>query len=153
MSQFQFSMNPKVNDPHADVTDAALGTVAGEGWGSNDLGKIVKLTAPNAYGAVAADDEIEGVLVAVETHTVNDGFGFGSVQRDKRFVAVVGAGEVGTLAVGDLVVADAYGSGVGSDDGGYPRVKGGAPTTFKWRVLQIKSGTGAAGDTVVIERV
>jgi len=154
MSQFDFSMNPKVNDPHADITDAALDQGDGS-WGSNDIGKIVKLASDSTVGAIAADDDIEGVLVAVQPHTVNGGDGFGSVQRNKRFKAVVGAGHTGAdLAAGDFVVADGYstGGGVGSDDGGYPRIKGGAGAVFKWRVLRLIDN-GAAGGFVIIERV
>ena len=153
MSQYQFSMNPKVNDPHADVTDSALGAAASEGWGTEDVGKVVKLSVGSSHELAAKGDEIEGVLVAIEPHSVNSGFGFGSVQRNKRFLAKVDAAQTGSLAIGALVVAGTQNAIGTKNDSYYPVVEGGAPTTWIWRIVAHKTGTGAAGDIVVIERV
>lgn len=152
MSDFKF--NPKVSDPMAEMTDAALGNAANEGWGSNDLGKVVKLASGgNGYQLVSTGDEIEGVVVAVEPFTVNGGFGFGTVQKNKRFIAKVDAAQVGTLTIGELAVAGVQAAVGTANTGSYPVVKQGTPTVHIWRVIRVVSGTGVAGDLVLIERV
>src|SRR5210317_538462 len=102
MTDFVFT--PLVNSPHADVISAGLGDNTNE-FGSVDIGQAVKLGAAQNYVQVAAGDDIEGVVVAVDGNTVNDGYSFGSVQRDKRFRAQVGSDEVGQVAIGAEIVA------------------------------------------------
>ena len=170
MGMSDFSFNPKVSDPMADITDAALGAAALEPWGTNDLGKVVKLAPTgNGYQQASAGDEIEGVVVAVEPFTVNQGFGFGSVQKNKRFVAKVDATQVGTLTIGEKCVAGTQAAVGTANTGNYPVVKQGTPFSqlgsgtyavteetpkfHVWRVIRIISGTGIAGDLVLIERV
>lgn len=149
MSTFVF--NPKVNDPFANITEAALGAAADEGWGDEEVGKCVKLGTSNNYELAADGNEIEGVLVAIEPNTVNQGWSFGSVQRDRRFNAVLDAGETG-VTVGALVVAGAQAAVGTGNASGYPVVAVGAPTTHKWRVIRLLTD-GEAGSTVVIEKV
>lgn len=146
-----FAFTELVNSPMADVVSACLGASAGAKLNDNDVGKPVKLGSAQNYVVCAAGDEIEGFVVAVEPATANDGFSFGSVIRNKRITAQVDAAQVGTLAIGEYVIAGAS-SALGTKDT-YPKVKEGTPSTFKWRVISIKSGTGVAGDLVLLERV
>lgn len=149
MTDFKFT--PLVNSPHADVVSAALGATASKLFGSVDIGQAVKLGAAQNYVQVVAGNDVEGVVVAVDGVTVNDGYSFGSVQKDKRIRAQVAADQVSTITPGGLVVAGtpiALGTANGK-----PQVKDGAPVNYKWRVIRIISGTGVAGDDVLIERV
>lgn len=163
MTQFVFT--EVVNSPLPEVTSAALGVDASHKLSDNDIGKPVKLAANNNYVVCSAGDEIEGFFLAIEPSTVNDGFSFGSVQKNKRFVAKVDAATAATCSVGTYVVAGAS-SALGTKDA-YPFVKsvaaqnlsatppvlGPAGLNHKWRVIRVVSGTGVAGDLVLIERV
>ena len=148
MTIFQFT--ELVNDPLADVVTAALGASNSAKFSENDIGKGVKLSTANNYIPVVKDDEIEGVVVGLEPSTVNNGFSWGSVQKNRRLTAIVGVSEAGTAAVGELVVADTQ---IALNTAGILRVYPGTPTTHKWRIIRIVSGTGAAGDPVLIERI
>jgi len=147
MTVFNFTL--LVNDPLADIVSAALGADADNNYVENDIGKGVKMAAADNYVPLAKDDEIEGVVAALSPETVNDGFTFGSVQKNRRVEAVIGVTEVGTSVVGELVVAD---TPIAQGTAGILRVYPGAPATHKWRIIHIY-GTGAAGDTCVIERI
>lgn len=164
MSTFRF--NVKVNDPFADITDAALGT-AGQGWGNEEVGKAVKLSTANNYILCTNGDEIEGFVVAVEPNTVNSNVSFGSVQRNKRMQAVLAAGVTGAT-VGLFVVAAAQEAVGTQTNGNKALVKPGTaasqlgsgsyaytertPNTYMWRIIRLLTD-GEAGSTVVIERV
>lgn len=149
MTVFNYTL--LVNDPLADIVSTPLGADANNKYVENDIGKGVKLNpAAVGYIPLAKDDEIEGVVVSISPETVNSGFSFGSVQKNRRVEAVVGATEAGTAAVGELVVAD---TPVAQGTAGILRVYPGAPATHKWRIIAIVTGTGAAGDTVLIERI
>ena len=143
-----FAFTELVNSPMADIVTAALGVNAAGKFTANDVGKLVKLGPANNYVQCAATNEIEGIVVALQPETVNDGFALGSVMKNKRFTAqVVGA----TLAVGATVVAAAQ-SAVGTADP-LPLVQGGSPTTHIWRVIRLINGVGTAGSPVLVERV
>lgn len=162
-----FSFRPLVNDPSADIISAALGNNTDQ-FDTVDVGQAVKLDSTGSTYVQCADgDEMEGFVISVEPFNVNSGFSFGSVQRDKRVKAQVAANEGGTLAIGDhLVIGTPIALGTAS---GYPQVKAGVaaaqdgttpfaytertPNTFIWRVIEILTGTGVAGDLVLIERV
>jgi len=133
----------------ADIVSAALGANSSGKFVDADKGKLVKKGTANNYVLAADGDEIEGFVIAMETATVNQGFSFGSVQKNKRKLAKVG----GTLAVvvGDGLVAGAQ-SALGTADA-LPIVKKGSPAKFVWEVLSIVTGTGAVGDTILMERV
>jgi hypothetical protein len=146
-----FNYTLLVNDPLADIISTPLGADSSNKYVENDIGKGVKLNAAAVgYIPLAKDDEIEGVVVALSPETVNDGFSFGSVQKNRRAEAVVGASELGTVAVGELLVAD---TPIAQGTAGIIRVYPGAPTTHLWRCIAIVTGTGAAGDTILMERV
>jgi hypothetical protein len=146
-----FVFTELVNSPHADVVSAALGVNASGKFSDKDIGKPVKMAANNNYVLCAANDEIEGFVSSVEANTVNDGFSFGSVRRDKRMIAQVDAAQTGTLIVGELCVAGTS-AALGTANT-YPKVIQGAPANFKWRVIRNMTGTGVAGDLVLIEKI
>lgn len=164
MSTFKHAL--KVNDPFADVVSAALGAAASEGWGDEDIGKAVKLGTANNYVLCGDNDEIEGFLVAIEPVTVNAGFSFGSVQRNKRMEALLATGVTGA-AVGDMVVAAAQAAigtasialvkpGVAASQSGTTpfAYTERTPNTFLWRIIRLQDGgSGDAGETVLLERV
>lgn len=129
----------------------ALGVNAAGKFVDADIKKPVKLAANNNMVLCAAGDEIDGFVRAIEPFTVNDGFSFGSVQREGRVEVQVGTDQAGAIAVGDLVVAGAGTPALGT--AGLARVKKGTPTRALWNVIRIISGTGVAGDRVLIERV
>ena len=146
-----FAFTPLVNSPHADVITAALGVDASNKMSDFEINKPVKLAAADNYVLCSVGDEIEGFVVTTEAYTVNDGFSIGSVQRNKRVQAkIVTLGVV----VGDLVVAGAP-SALGTADP-LMLVKKAAGTEdklYNWRVISIVTGTGAIGDTVLIEKI
>lgn len=128
---------------------AALGVDANNKLDSNDIGKAVKLGAAQNYVACATGNDIEGVLLGVEAHTVNDGYSFGSVKVDGTVEAEVAAAEVGTASVGSYVVS---GVPVANNAAGNMMVILGAGAVFKWRVIRVITGTGVSGDRVLIQR-
>lgn len=138
------------NPDSAQYESACLGVDNANKLTDNDIGKCLKIAASNNYVLCATTDEIEGILVATEPVTYNSGFAFGTVQRRGRAEVTVGANEVGTVDPGDLVVADTQ-AAIDTAGGGVVMV--GTPSTHIWRCLRIVSGTGATGDTVLIERV
>lgn len=148
-----FTFTPLVNDPHADVITAALGVDANNKLNDNDIGKPVKLAANDNYVLCGDGDDIEGFLVSTEASTVNDGFALGSVKRNKRFKVQVEAGELGTAAVGTYVCAGIPAVAINVKQT-WPQVilKTLAADSAKWRVISIVSGTGVAGDLILIER-
>ena len=148
MSSFAFTTLTNSPD-NAQYESACLGVDADNNLTENDIGKAVKLATSNNYVVSTTDDEIEAILVALEPVTYNDGFSFGTIQRRGRAEAVVGTSEAGTVAIGELVLVDDQ-AAVGTAGGlvVYP----GAPSQFLWRIIRIISGTGAAGDDVLIER-
>jgi hypothetical protein len=137
--------------PTEKVLSAALGPNTSTKFADADVGKAVKLGSANNYVLVEAGDEIEGFVTSIEPFTVNNGFSFGGVVVSGRVTAEVGANQGGTpMAVGDYVVADAP---VALGTAGKAQVKTGTPTKFLWRCVRVVSGTGAAGSTVLLERI
>lgn len=156
-----FVYNESVTDALKDTISTALGAAAASGIGNNDLGKAYKAGTVQNYVPCADGDPIEGFVTAVEPFTVNNGFVFGSVQRRGRKLVQNGAGQA-QLAVNDYVVAFTQ-TAIGT--AGLAQVKKATATAatddgalnqaglFAWRVIRIVSGTGVAGDQVLIERV
>lgn len=145
-----FTYTQKVDAPLADIQNTALGTGGADIYGTVDIGKPLKVSSSGTMAICADGDEIEGFLSSVEVHTVNEGYSFGAAKRDQRVEALVGPSQVGNIAQTALVVADIQ-IAIGTES--LAKVKTGTPATFKWRVLEILSGTGASGDKVLLERV
>ena len=143
MASFNFTQN--VGEQR--FISAALGASSGTKLTTNDSAKAVKYGAANNVVLCANGDEVDGFLETVTDHTVNDGFAFGSVATHGRFEVVVDAGEVGTAAVGTKMVA---GTQTAIDTAGGPVMEIG---TGLWKVIRVVSGTGVAGDTVMVEKI
>lgn len=143
------------------LTDVSLMGIITDALGDNtqeysdvDIGKGVVLGA-DAYVPAALGDQIEGIVSSVEPGTRNAGFSWGGVQTKGRAIVQVGVAQTANIAIGGIVCNDtpiALGTAgvIQVLDTGTGYV---APTEFFWRVIAILSGTGAAGDSVLIERV
>lgn len=153
--------------PNDSIESGCLGPNSSTKFTDKDIGKAVKYGTADNFVLAAQGDEIVGFVNSVEPMTYNGGFSFGGVQKAGRKLAVVGANQGGTpMAVDDLVVADTQ---VTLGTAGEPKVKTGVayaqsgttpfavteqtPKHFKWRCMKIVSGTGVAGDTVLLERI
>lgn len=165
MESFMFG----VTVPSGRVVSAALGVDANSKLNDNDIGKPLKLIASDTYGICGDGDEIEGLHVSMEPHTVNNGFSFGSVQTcylgDRIEAINKGAG---AISVGQYVLAAAQAArntkNAGSLDTPKPYVKAGvannttgpvfqSPATYRWRVVSLLGGNGAVDSEILIERV
>lgn len=155
-----FTFGVLVNMSEDSIISAALGANAAGKLTDKDIGKAVKLAGDSRYEVCADGNDIEGIVAAIEPHTVNAGLGFGSVQTQGRVVAS-NAGAA-PIAVGAYVVAaaqPAVGTEIallttGTQTGTRPvPVKAGAGTVFKWRVIALLGGAGAVGTPILIERV
>lgn len=135
------------------VITTALGGGTGSQFGQNDLGKPVKLSTANNYVLCAQGDQIEGFVNSVNPETVNGGYSVGGIQTKGRIIAKVGASQTGTLTFREFAVAETPSALGTAESGGYPLVVQGTPADFKWRVIRILSGTGVAGDLVLLEKV
>lgn len=158
MAAFQFGVPAGFVD--SSTFSAALGVNAAGKLTDSDVGKAVKLIADSTYGLCADGNDIEGVLYSVEPATVNDGFGFGTILCDERFVGS-NAG-AGAIAVGAQVIAadqTAVGTALTAISSGVMTgvlptpVKAGTGTVFKWRVISLLGGAGAVGTPILLERV
>lgn len=142
-----FTMQPLV-----DIVgnfSAALGVNAAGAFTSKDVNKAVKLIGDSKYGLVAAGDEIEGTVEAISPFTVNNGLSFGTVNSRGRRVVTID--NVTAVVVGDTVLAGAQ-AALGTAQTNTVARKG-TPTTFVWRVISLLGSNGAAGTSVLIERV
>lgn len=145
--QFKFS---ELVQESPDIVSAALGVSAVTQLTGNDIGKAVKLGADDNYVLCANGDDIGGTLESVNPDTVNDGFAFGSVNKKGRRVATVDAAELNALVVGESVTA---GTQSAIDTVGGLVCTGTPGAIIQWVVVSILTGTGVAGDTVLIEKV
>ena len=153
MAKFKFTET--VGSPLPEITSCCLGTGSGNVYDSlYDLGKPVVMAAADNYVISSAGGNIEGIIDSVEPGTHNSGYSFGGVRKSGRIKCIVGPNQGGTaMAVLDLVVADVNPAAGTLLPNGYPIIKTGTPTTMKWRVISIVSGTGTAGSIVLIERI
>jgi hypothetical protein len=134
-----------------EVIQACLGTAANAKLNDNDVGKPVKLGTAHNYVLCAVGNEIEGFVDSINPETYNDGFSFGGVATEGRKTCKVDSTQTGTLIVGEYVVSGTTSAANTAD--AYPLVVQGTPTNFKWRVIENLTGTGVAGDLVLIEKV
>lgn len=139
--------------PAPTMLTTALGTGGANIWTDKEAGKAVKLSpsADSTMVPCAGGDEIVGFVGAIAIGTVNAGYSHGSVQVSGWREAQVGANQGATaMAVGDFVVADTQ---VAFGTAGMPKVKTSATAKGGWRVMRIVSGTGVAGDTVLLLKI
>lgn len=167
MSTFKF----KTTVPAPSFMSTALGVTgdANHFKSAYDIGKPVILGTAHNHVLATAGAEIAGFVASIEPFTVNGNFSFGSIQTEGWAIAIVGANQGATpMAVGDFVVADtqlALGT-VGANQSwtDYPgtipslptgptaKVKTGTPSKKLWEVMEIITGTGVAGDEVLLRR-
>lgn len=154
MANFHFDVTVPLRT--GAVRTAALGATSApsDRFTSDDLNKVVKLGPDSTYVLAEEGDDIEGVVVAVESTTVNNGFSQGSVQRFFGYqdaeVVEAGTPAVG-VAVGDEVVAaDQNALGTKQD---LPLVQPGTGTLFRWRVVSLAGGDGSGGTRVILEPI
>jgi len=144
----QFKRTLLAEDGVARVETECLGNNTQQ-YFSRHVGALVKMTA-NSFIACAAGDDIGGQIVHMEGATINDGFSYGSVKKDRRIQVIVGAdGDTNAVTVGATVVADVQPDLV---TGGVGHVKVGTGVRHKWEVIAI-SGAGAAGDIALLQKV
>lgn len=156
--------------PQEPAQTVRLGTNAKQ-FGTDDAGKLVKLTAlESQYVLCAAGDPIEGVIAAVDS-AGSGGHSIGSIYKRGAIMALADGLQatpgVGAIAVGDYVLAGSI-TALGTKLASFPKVVKAtdqpgvaAPaaaniktTLFAWRVVSLGTvGTGAVGTTIVIERV
>ena len=169
----RFVMRPKIGaNPRPDIHETALAldsNTIGE-WRSNtDLGKALKLGGNSTYHLCKEGDEIEGFLVAMDPITVNEGYKFGTVQRNQR-KQCVNTGSA-ALKIGDFVVAgdqtkpgtapgfpitgnDRYLMSVKKFEAATPEAKAaGALPINKWRVISFEGPDGSTDSILTIERI
>ncbi len=149
MTDFVFT--PLVGIDEQGIIATALGGTSTK-FADADRGKPVKLSTANNYVLCAQGDAIEGIVVSISPETVNGGYSFGSIQTEGRIYAKVGASQTGALTIGEFAVAETPTALGTAEASNYPLVVQGTPATFKWRVIRIVSGTGVAGDIVLLER-
>lgn len=145
-----FAFNETV--PAPTMLTSALGTGGANIWTDKEVGKAVKLSTTNdsTMELCAGGDEIFGFVGAIAIGTVNSGFSHGSVQIEGWKVAKVGANQGATpMAVGDSVVADTQ---TAHGTAGLPTVKTSATAKRGWIVMRKLTGTGVAGDQVLLFR-
>lgn len=161
MAKFKFA--PLVDSTHAVTARTADGTGAANQLTDADVGKFVKLIADSQYGLCTAGNEIEGLLLTANYPAPQDGFHLGSVAIDGgplrvkvTFDGLQATPGTGAVAFGDYVVAGTPAARGTSLNGAFPKVcKATAAATalvHKWRIVSL-DGTGAVGQTGVIERV
>lgn len=145
---FQFTLLTH-SPERLNVVSAKLGVSAAAKFVMADIGKIVKLGPVSNYVPVAEGDDIDGFVDSIEDAT-SGGFSFGGVAHPDpacRFEAKVGGATA--LTVGAQVVAGVQ-AALGTKS--LPVVKAGTGAVYKYRVINLFSGAGAVGTTVLIER-
>ena len=149
----------------AKTVRLGAGTGAANYLTSIEAGKIVKLVGSSRFDLAAVGSQIEGVIVALETATLDD-YTVGSI-KDCGYLSVVFDGSeaagTGAMAVGDYVVAGtgvAKGTALTAATGPKVRTATVQPSsatfvgTHTWRVVSLgTANTGAVGTVGVIERV
>jgi hypothetical protein len=141
----KFTFQPTV--PTDSTFSAKLGTdtvANGGGLTDADVGKFVKLVAPDTYGLCAEGDPIEGILVSLEPATI-DGYSFGTVAKEDLRIKVQLQGAV---SFGNFVVAGAPLARGVKQGATLPKVKASAtptqPGVRPWRTISGGTADGAA---------
>lgn len=149
MADFQYK--PLTHSPERlNVISTKLGASASAKVTMNDIGKAMKMGAVSNYLLCADGDELEGFMDSVDAATAG-GFSFGGVAHpDPGFRVEAKVGGATALIVGDYVVAGVQ-AAIGTKS--LPVVKKGTPANFKYRVINLYTGAGAVGSTVLLEKI
>lgn len=162
MAKFKFSVliNPETVNKTARLAD---GPGATNLLGKLDNDKFVKLVGDSQYGLSAVGDEIEAVIAVADDIAPNDGYTMGSLAEAAKtrvkvtFDGIQATPGTGVVAIGDYVVTGTVVARGTSLLGAFPKVckatAAGSAVVYKWRVVSFISGTGAVGQTGLIERV
>ena len=134
-----------------ELFSTALGVNAAGKFVSQDLTKAVKLGPNSNYILCSIGDQVDGFVKAIEPFTVNDGFSFGGVQLEGRVTAKIGVQGATPMAVGDLIVAGVQ-VALGTESLGVVITGAGVAGKESWKCIRIITGTGVAGDSVLLER-
>lgn len=151
MADFEFK--PLTHSPERlNVISTKLGANAAGKFTDMDIKKAVKMGPVGNYLLCADGDELDGFVDNIDGGGTSGGFSFGGVARGNvgfRVEAQVAAG-ADALAFGDLVVAGAQ---LPLGTPGLAQVKKGTPAIHKYRVINLYTGAGAPGTTVLLEKV
>lgn len=172
----KFQMTEVLTEDALETGRVGAGTGSSNQVDDKELNKLHKLVGDSRFGLCAAGDPIEAILRSVEKATLDD-YTVGSFQRKGRYTAVADGLQAtpgtGTIAVGDYVVCGtvvAKGTALAADKAKVCKATWQPGVTEldavgnfdlfarvmlnPWRVVAIlNAGTGAVGDTLVIERL
>jgi len=159
MADFQFK--PLTHSPERlNVITTKLGVRGQALYSDADVYKAVKMSDNGTHVLCADGDEIEGFIDNIDAGPTANLQAVGGVARGGegfRVEAQVAAGAT-PLVWGDRVVAGAQ-VAVGTKNLGntglkaLAQVKAGEPTEFIYRVINLYTGNGAPGSTVLLEKL
>lgn len=137
-----------------NVISTKLGAAKRENYTDKDIKKAVKMGTESNYVVCVAGDDLEGFIDNIDGGGTTGGFVFGGVAHPNsgfRVEVQVAAGQATPLVVRDRVVA-ADQLALGTE--GLAQVQKGDGVLFVYRVIALLGdGTGAAGSTVLLEKV
>lgn len=139
------------NDPNRlNPISTKFGANVNEKFTDKEIGKLVKDGTTGGNQVLAADgDEIEGWVDSISPGTM-DGFTWGGAAKPGTGQRVEAKVSGTALVLNDLVVAGPQ-AAIGTAS--LPVVKKGTPATYKWKVINLFTGAGAAGSTVLLVRI
>lgn len=148
MAKFEYTLLTH-SPERLNVIATKFGVDANSKFTMAEIGKAVKMAAGSKFVLPTAGDELEGFVDSLEAATM-DGLSFGGAARPGIGFRVEAKVAGTTLVWGDLVVAGAQ-AAIGTKS--LPVVQKGTPTTFVYKVINLYTGGGVAGSTVLLERV
>lgn len=150
MADFQYK--PLTHSPERlNVIATKLGPDANTKYTDAEKQKAVKMGPVSNYLLCVDGNELEGFIDNIDAGPTAGGFVMGGVAHpNSGFRVEAKVGGATTLVVGDFVVAAAQ-APVGTKS--LPVVKKGTPATFKYRVINLYTGGGLVGSTVLLEKV
>lgn len=152
MADYKFAVRTVLPE-RLNVIPAKLGSAAGQAYTDKEIKKPVTMGPVSNFFLAADGDEIQGFIDNIDGGPPANGFPVGGVSRPDTGIIVeaqVAADVVTPLVFGDLVVC---GIQLPLGTKGLPQVKKGTPAIWKYRVIRLVSGAGAAGGVVLLERV
>lgn len=170
----KFQMTEFLSDEPTLTGRFGPGTGTANQFNDKDVGKLIKYVADSRFDLCAAGDPIEGYVTSVESASL-DGYSVGGYRTEDRKIVIADGLQAtpgtGTIAVGDYVVCGTVDARNSALTLAYAKVckatvqPNALPTTFgdvqnqlkvamyAWRIVSILVGTGAVGDTLVMERI